>query len=73
MQPKKRGYEIEKFHFHPPGHSYSCQSRKGIHYLVDSVSAILGISIPAYMDERVCLSVLAFATCGAPKQPFFWF
>lgn len=33
MQQKGRGYEMEKFYFHPPGHSYPGNSRwKRIHY-----------------------------------------
>lgn len=40
---KERGYEIEEFYFHPPGHSSPCNSRKRIHYLVPSLRNLVNL------------------------------
>lgn len=64
-----------KFYFHPPGHSYPCQSRRRIHYLLPSVSAILGISILCMSGMlRVCVCVCVvnvgefYSTCKDKKK-----
>lgn len=38
MQQKRQGYEMEKFYFHPPGHSYPGNS-----WLVEEVPLFAGL------------------------------